>query len=107
MSATVTCVDRLTVEPVDIELPEACPECGQDFSEPSSLVEIGYMATRRTCQLVSANGVTVVSDHETAEVTDELAYATGYSCGGCQKVLALEAPRHRVVDPDEEVSPSD
>jgi hypothetical protein len=96
MVTAVTCLDRLTVEPVDIELPEACPECGQDFSEPSSLVEIGYMAVHRTCRLVTDGGVTVVAEHETSDVTDELAFATGYKCGGCRKVIALASPHHRV-----------
>lgn len=90
-------LDRLTIEPVDVDLPEACPGCGQDFSEPSSLIEIGFMATHRTCRLVTDHGVTGVSEHETSDVVDELAFATGYRCGGCRAVLALEVPRHRIA----------
>lgn len=97
-TTTITSLDRLTVESVDVELPEACPECGQDFAEPSALIEIGYMATRRTCRLVTGRGVTVVSEHETADVTDELAFATGYMCGGCRKMVAHAAPMHRVAE---------
>lgn len=99
MTTIATTLDRLIVDPVNADLPEECPACGQDFAEPSAIVEIGYIATHRTCRLVTEDGLTVVADHETADVTDELAFATGYMCGGCRKMLALAAPDHRVAGP--------
>lgn len=83
----IVTLDRLTITPVEATLPEACPECGQDFAEPSGLIEIGYMAVHRTCQIISERGVTVVSERETAEVIDELSFATAFRCGGCRKIL--------------------
>lgn len=95
--ATVT-LDRLTIEPVEVELPEACPGCGQPFDEPDSLVEVGYMASRRTCQLVSVGaGAIEVGDRETSEVEDELALTIGYRCGGCGTASLPFAPPHHVI----------
>lgn len=87
----IVTLDRLSIVPVEVELPESCPSCGQPFDEPSSLIEVGYMASRRTCSLVTEGGLTVVGDRETSEVEDELALTIAYKCGGCDSRLAKAA----------------
>lgn len=83
----IVTLDRLTITPVEAALPEACPDCGQDFAEPSGLVEFGYVASSQPCQIVTEGGVQAVSDYESGDVIAELALTVGYRCGGCNAVM--------------------
>lgn len=81
-------LDRVTIEPIEIEIPDSCLSCGQEFDQPESLAEYGFIASRRTCQMVTRNDVQIAGEHETTEVIDELALVTAYRCGGCNALLA-------------------
>lgn len=92
---TVT-LDRLTIDPIEVQLPMVCPKCGRDFAEPRALVEVGFMASSRSCHVGAEGNVTTHFDlGENFAIEDELALATGYRCGGCNEVIVMQAPEHK------------
>ena len=97
---------RATWEPVDVEVPERCPnpECDADFFAADSVKEIGWVMSEYPCRF--EHGVVRYGDDHTDVV--ECQYTVAYMCAKCGDTLAngddtvgveLELPRpERALD---------
>jgi hypothetical protein len=81
-------LEKITTTKVEAELPDECPNCGADFTDPEelNLREDGYTAGSQNC-CISDDGEHL-DEYDAGDFYYEAGIVTGYRCACCDHVLA-------------------
>ena len=80
----------VAVSAATAELPERCPHCGADLTQPVSLRECGWLSEERPCQLVASELGVHPENYEMPTTFNECVLVTGFRCAGCNTMLVGE-----------------
>ena len=86
LTMTVT-LDTIIRSSVEVELPLACPNCGQTFEQVGALLEEGYCATNQPCSVVVVEGERDVDGYHQSESIYDLGLVVGYQCASCRSSI--------------------
>lgn len=76
---------KITTTEVEIDLPDACPHCGADFSEEASIREYGYIGcTWGACIVDGAFD----NDGSYEDCADAVISPTSLACASCRREFA-------------------
>jgi len=88
-------LDRVTATKVEMEIPLACPKCGQDFhgnpddDTETTLLEMQLSSTDQQCAvLVNKDGEHFLDNYGDGDQIDSGTFVTGVQCGSCRWILA-------------------
>jgi len=72
-----------------VELPEACPHCGADFTKPGNLRQDGWAPTAWGAYIAgSGRKKEIENTGDSEDLTGALhTITTGYSCGACRGII--------------------
>jgi hypothetical protein len=83
----IVTLHKIASATVEVDLPECCPECGQDFTEERGVVEESYIAANQPCSIVVLEGREIIDGYQSSDPVYDLPIVVGYRCGGCRRGL--------------------